>query len=87
VTTAGWWRLARYVAGTMAGGYPLLMAVVILYYYLVARVSGAFIKSAFAGCALPIGLVTPLFAVASWLTERRRELRGSAQPPAHPKPP
>jgi len=81
-----WWRLARHVAGTMVGGYLLLMAVVILYYYLVARVGGAFIKSAITGCALLIGLVTPVFAAASWLTERRRELRASAQPPAHSKP-
>jgi Family of unknown function (DUF6256) len=86
VSAAGWWRLARRVAGTMVGGYLLLMAVVILYYYLVARVGGAFIKSAFTGCALLIGLVTPVFAAASWLTERRRKLRASAQPPAHPKP-
>jgi Family of unknown function (DUF6256) len=73
VSAAGWWRLARHVAGTMVGGYLLLIAVVILYYYLVARVGGAFIKSAFTGCALLIGLVTPVFAAASWLTERRRQ--------------
>lgn len=68
VTAAGWRRLARHVAGTMLGGYLLLMVVVVLYYYLVARVGGAFIKSAFTGCALLTGLVTPVFAAASWLT-------------------
>jgi hypothetical protein len=67
-----WRRLARYVAGTMLGGYLLLVTVVILYYYLVARVGGAFIKSAFTGCAMLIGLAAPVFAAASWLTERRR---------------
>jgi hypothetical protein len=80
VTAAGWGRLARHVAGTMLGGYLLLMVVVILYYYLVARVGGAFIKSAFTGCALLVGLVAPLFAAASWVvvtggrsgTRRRR---------------
>jgi hypothetical protein len=46
--------------------------VVILYYYAVARVGGAFIASAFTGCALLIGLSTPVFALASWLEERRR---------------
>jgi high-affinity Fe2+/Pb2+ permease len=56
----------------MLGGYLLLMIVVILYYYLVARVGGAFIKSAFTGSALLIALVTPVFAAASWLTEHRR---------------
>ena len=69
---AGWLRLARHYAGTAIGGYLLLMAVVILYYYGVARVGGAFIASAFTGCALLIGLTTPVFALASWLAERRR---------------
>ena len=68
VTAAGWGRLARHVAGTMLGGYLLLMSVVILYYYLVARVGGAFIRSAFTGCALLLGLAAPVFAAASWLT-------------------
>jgi Family of unknown function (DUF6256) len=68
VTAAGWGRLARHVAGTMLGGYLLLMVVVILYYYLVARVGGAFIRSAFTGCALLLGLSVPVFAAASWLT-------------------
>jgi uncharacterized protein DUF6256 len=68
VTAAGWGRLARHVAGTMLGGYLLLMVVVILYYYLVARVGGAFIESAFTGCALLLGLAAPVFAAASWLT-------------------
>jgi len=77
VNAAGWWRLARQVAGTMVGGYLLLMAVVILYYYLVAWVGGAFIKSAFTGSALLVGLVIPVFAAASWLTERRRQHRAA----------
>ncbi len=68
VTAAGWRRLARRVAGTMLGGYLLLIIVVILYYYLVARVGGAFIESAFTGCALLIALAAPVFAAASWLT-------------------
>jgi hypothetical protein len=78
VTAAGWGRLARHVGGTMLGGYLLLMVVVILYYYLVARVAGAFIKSAITGCALLIGLAVPVFAAASWLTEwlRGRAARG-----------
>ena len=72
---AGWARLARRYAGTVLGGYLLLMAVVILYYYGVARVSGPFIVSAFTGCALLIGLSTPVFALASWLDVRRRARR------------
>jgi Family of unknown function (DUF6256) len=54
------------------------MAIVILYYYGVARVGGAFIVSAFTGCALLIALSTPVFALASWLTERRRRPGGQA---------
>lgn len=68
----GWLRLARNYAGTAIGGYLLLMAVVVGYYYGVARVGGAFIKSAFTGSALLIALSTPVYALASWLTERRR---------------
>jgi hypothetical protein len=71
-----WLRLARHYAGTAIGGYLLLMAVVILYYYGVAQVGGAFIVSAFTGCALLIALSTPVFALASWLAERRRRPGG-----------
>ena len=93
---AGWLRLARRYAGTAIGGYLLLMAVVILYYYGVVRVGGAFIESAFTGCALLIALATPVFALASWLAERRRRPGGpagrqrggqSADPPAPPPTP
>ena len=73
---AGWTRLARRYAGTALGGYLLLIAVVILYYYGVARVGGAFIASAFTGCALLIALSTPVFALASWLEGRRRARPG-----------
>ena len=69
----GWLALARHVAGTAVGGYLLLMAVVIAYYYGVARVTGDFIKSAFTGTAMLIGIALPLWGAASWLTERRRQ--------------
>ena len=80
---AGWTGLARRYAGTALGGYLLLMAVVILYYYGVARVGGGFLTSAFTGCALLIALSTPVFALASWLAECRRR---AARPPADPGP-
>ena len=41
----------------------------VLYYYGVARVGGAFIRSAFTGCAFLIVLSTPVFALASWLAD------------------
>jgi hypothetical protein len=68
----GWLALARHVTGTAVGGYLLLMAVVVAYYYGVARVAGDFIISAFTGTAILIGLALPLWGAASWLTERRR---------------
>jgi hypothetical protein len=82
-----WLRLARHYAGTAIGGYLLLMAVVILYYYGVARVGGAFIVSAFTGCALLIALSTPVFALASWLTERRRARSPADRGPSTPSVP
>jgi hypothetical protein len=72
----GWAGPARRYAGTALGGYLLLMAVVILYYYGVARVGGAFIASAFTGCALLIALSTPVFALTSWLAGRCRARGG-----------
>jgi Family of unknown function (DUF6256) len=69
----GWLLLARHVAGTAVGGYLRLMAVVIAYYYGVARVGGDFIKSAFTGTAMLTGIALPLWGAAPGLTERRRQ--------------
>ena len=80
-----WRRLATRVAGTAVGGYLLLMLVVIGYYYFVARVGGAFIKSAFTGCAMLIGVAAPVFAALSWLSWRRQH-PGPPHHPRHPRP-
>ena len=80
----GWSRLIRHYLGTALGGYLVLMAVVILYYYGVARVGGAFIASAFSGCALLIALATPVFLAASWLAGRCRRSRAARQHPDAP---
>ena len=67
----GWRRLVIRCLGTAVGGYLLLMAVIIAYYYGVARVAGNFVDSAFSGCAMLIGLATPVFFILSWLVERK----------------
>lgn len=68
----GWPALVRHTAATIAGGYVLLVAVDVAYYYGIARVGGHFLSSAVTGPALLIGLAVPVFAAASWLLERRR---------------
>lgn len=57
--------------GTAVGGYLLLMAVIIGYYFGISPVAGNFVQSAFSGCALLIGLATPVFIALSWLVERK----------------
>jgi hypothetical protein len=63
--------LARRIAGTVIGGYLLLMAVIVAYYFGVTRVGPGFLGDALSGTALLLGLATPVFAALSWLTERR----------------
>jgi hypothetical protein len=65
----GWPRLTAHLAGTFLGGYLVLMAIVFLYYYGVARVKGSFLDSAVTGCLLLMGLALPLFLAASWATQ------------------
>jgi hypothetical protein len=79
---SGWAAPTRHVAGTVVGGYLLLQAVVVAYYYAVARVGPGFLQSAVTGTALLIGLAAPVFAAASWLAGRlRRRGRPASQPP------
>jgi len=80
-----WRRLILHYATTAVGGYLLLMAVLIAYYFGVVHVGGDFISSAFTGCAMLIGLSAPVFLAASVLTERRRLRRGprAARSPTH----
>ncbi len=66
------WAALRQVAGTVIGGYLLLMAVVVAYYFGVARVGPGFLGSAVTGTALLLGLAAPVFAALSWLADRRR---------------
>jgi hypothetical protein len=63
--------LARQIASTVIGGYLLLMAVIVGYYFGVARVGPGFLESALTGTALLLGLAAPVFVALSWLAERR----------------
>ena len=54
----------------------LLMAIVVAYYFGVARVSRNFLESAVTRCGLLLGLSALLFLAASWLAERRGRRRG-----------
>jgi len=68
----GWPRFLVQVCGTALGGFVLLMAVDVIYYYGVARVAGQFIESGVTGGLLLIGISLPLFVLASWLYLRWR---------------
>jgi Family of unknown function (DUF6256) len=77
----GWLRLIRHYVITAAGGYLLLMAVLIAYYFGVVHVGGDFISSGFTGCLLLLGLSSPVFLAASWLAEWRRQRRAARGSP------
>ena len=72
----GWPALIRHMLGTAIGGYLLLIAVSAGYYYGIAREGGDFLYSVVTGPALLIGLTMPVFATASWVSERTRHRRG-----------
>ena len=69
----------QHLAATAAGGYVMLVAVVILYYDGVARAGSRFVESAISGCALLLGLSMPVFLAASWLAERRSHRPGAGE--------
>jgi hypothetical protein len=69
---SGWVGLAWHVTGTAVGGYVLLMAVVVAFYYGVSRVGPGFLKDAGTGTAVLMGLAAPVFAAASGLDMRLR---------------
>jgi hypothetical protein len=71
------WRLA----GTVVGGYLLLLAVVVAYYYAVARVGPGFLENAVTGNALLVALTVPVFVIAAWLAPRLRRRDPPVDPP------
>ncbi len=66
----GWPALILHVLTDALAGYLLLAAVVVLYYYGVAKVGGSFLDSEFTGSALLLAISLPVFFLASWLTRR-----------------
>jgi hypothetical protein len=77
----GWPALILHVLTDALGGYLLLVSVVVLYYYGVAKVGGSFLASAITGSLLLIGISLPVFIAASWLTQHpdKWPFRGSAR--------
>jgi hypothetical protein len=76
----GWPALLGHVAADAAGGYLVLAAVVVLYYYDVARVGGHFLESAFSGSALLLAVSLPVFGLVSWMSWRwQRRRRGNGR--------
>jgi Family of unknown function (DUF6256) len=69
---AGWPRFAVQVCSVALGGYLLLMAVDLIYYYGVAKIRGQFIESGFTGGLTLMAIALPLWGLASWLSLRRR---------------
>ncbi len=66
----GWPALLLHVLSDALGGYLVLIAVVVLYYYGVAKVGGSFLASAITGSLLLLGISLPVFIGVSWLTHR-----------------
>jgi hypothetical protein len=73
--------LILHVLTDAVAGYVVLMAIVVLYYYGVAKVGSNFLDSAFTGTALLLGITLPVFSVASWLSQRVARRATRAAPP------
>lgn len=75
----GWIALIWHMATDAVGGYAVLAAIVVLYYYFVAKVAGSFLDSEFTGAALLLAIAFPIYLAGSWLVQRFRRRRGSRQ--------
>lgn len=74
-------RLLRYLLATVAGGYLAFLAIVGLYYALVAGESPTFLRQAVEGGALlAFGIALPLFALASAVPAVRAGRRAPGAP-------
>jgi membrane protein DedA with SNARE-associated domain len=66
------------VVGDAIGGYLVLAVVVVLYYFLVAKVGSNFLDSEFTGSALLLAIALPIYLAATWLRQRRAASRGDS---------
>lgn len=73
-----WRQLTVHMIRTFTGGYLVLMAAIIAYYFGLVRIRGHFLESAFSGCAELLGIAAPVFLALSWL-ERRWLLRSRSR--------
>ncbi len=77
----GWLRLIRHLAATAAGGYVVIMTIIVIFYvatdYSKVRVLESTLSSAASGFALLIAISAPVFLLLSWLTSRWRERAAS----------
>jgi hypothetical protein len=76
----GWPHLLRYLAGTMAGGFLVFLAIVVVFYFVLGDEDVSLIVEAvLGGSALAFLIVGPVFLVFSWLAERssRRDRSGT----------
>jgi len=65
-----WPAFVRYLAATVAGGYGMFLAIVLVFHVWLARDHAAF-RSALAGGAALLAIVLPAFVLAEWLARRR----------------
>jgi len=69
-TPVPWPAFVRYLAATVAGGYGMFLAIVLVFHVWLARDHAAF-RSALAGGAALLAIVLPAFVLAEWLARRR----------------
>lgn len=79
----GWLRLVRHLAATAAGGYAVLMAILVIFYVATDFSKVGLLESTLgsgaSGTALLVAISAPVFLALSWLTRRRQQRADSRQ--------
>jgi Family of unknown function (DUF6256) len=65
-----WPAFVRYLAATVAAGYGMFVAIVLVFHVWLARDHAAF-RSAVAGGAALLAIVLPAYVLAEWIARRR----------------